>query len=63
MRARVALAASGASDLAGTEFETGGLTADIVGFTCAAAVTANATLRTMAAKIEFFIFLPNLLES
>lgn len=59
MRARVALVGSGgASDLAVTDFETGELTTEMAGFTCATAVTENATLRIAAAKIEIFIFLP-----
>src|SRR6266852_5512298 len=59
-RARVAFAVSGvALDLVITDLETGGLAAEIAGFTCAEAATANVTLRTKAANIEFFIFLPN----
>jgi hypothetical protein len=55
----VAFAGSGrASDLFVTDFVTGELTTEMAGFTWAAAVTAKATLRIAAARIEFFIFLP-----
>ena len=54
----VLAASGGASGLGVTDLETGEFTAEIAGFTCAAAVAANATLRTDAARIEFFIFLP-----
>jgi len=59
-RARVAFAVSGvALGLVITDLETGGLAAEMAGFTCAEAATANVTLRTKAANIEFFIFLSN----
>ena len=59
-RARVAFVVSGvALGLVITDLETGGLAAEMAGFTCAEAATAKVTLRTKAANIEFFIFLPN----
>src|SRR6267378_3793433 len=59
-RARMAFAVSGiAVGSIITDLETRGLAAEMAGFTCAEAATANVTPRIKAANIEFFIFLPN----
>src|SRR6266404_4993494 len=63
-RGRVAFTVSGvALGLVNTDLETGELAAEMAGFTCAEAATANVTLRTKVANIEFLIILPELFES
>src|SRR6266851_2686371 len=62
-RERVAFGVSGvAVGLVITDLEMRGLAAEMAGFICAGAATANVTLRTKAANIGVFIIPPELFE-